>query len=477
VPAIPPVLDPAGSLEGPLPLIARQVFDTLVQFRDGGSDIEPALATQWAVSPDGLTWTFTLRSGVRFHDGTVLTASTVATNFDRQMFPDHPYHPDQNEGWPRLLRGLPGVVKEVRAAGDRTLRIQLVQPYAPLLTALAHPAFSVVLPVSGEGGATRLLGTGPYRIVDVAPGRIVLEAHPGCWAGPPKTQRIVLLEVDNDDQAEAALDARTLDVWLPAQPPRRKLGATAIPGWRVGLLVMQTEKTPFSRKKVRQAVAAALDPSLLAPALGDLAVPLQSFLPLGVWGHSPGPPLMAANPEAANRLLVESGFAQGITSTLLIGEKSGGIDLGRVAEAVRLALEPARIALAIRIEPADVVRRMTQSGEHEMALADAWVDGGDPHLFLYPLSTSEGAARGGNVLNLSFYRNPKLDDLLIRASQLGFRPERLRLYQRAQRVLADELPWIPLYVRLHWAVARPEVRNLRLHPSGFHRLDRLELGE
>jgi ABC-type transport system substrate-binding protein len=186
---------------------------------------------------------------------------------------------------------------------------------------------------------------------------------------------------------------------------------------------------------------------------------------------------MASNPEAAKRLLAEAGFARGITPTLLIREKSGGIDLERVAEAIRLALDPAGIALAIRIEPPEVARQMTQSGEHEMALTEARVDGGDPHLFLYPLSTSEGATRGGNVLNLSFYRNPKLDDLLIRASQLGFRPERLRLYQRAQRILAEELPWIPLYVRLHWVVARPEVRNLRLHPSGFHRLDRLELGE
>lgn len=99
--------------------------------------------------------------------------------------------------------------------------------------------------------------------------------------------------------------------------------------------------------------------------------------------------------------------------------------------------------------------------------------GGDPHLFLYPLSTSEGATKGPAALNFSFYRNARLDDLLIRGSQLAFRPERLRLYQRAQAILAADLPWIPLYARLHWAVVRPEVRNLRLHPSGFHRLDRV----
>jgi ABC-type transport system substrate-binding protein len=74
---------------------------------------------------------------------------------------------------------------------------------------------------------------------------------------------------------------------------------------------------------------------------------------------------------------------------------------------------------------------------------------------------------------MSFYRNRTLDDLLIRASQISFRPERQRLYARAQSILAEEMPWIPLYVRMHWAAVRPEVRNLRLHPSGNPRLDRV----
>ena len=77
--------------------------------------------------------------------------------------------------------------------------------------------------------------------------------------------------------------------------------------------------------------------------------------------------------------------------------------------------------------------------------------------------------------NFSFYRNPRLDDVLIRASQLSSRVERARLYQRAQALLADDMPWIPIYVRLVWAVTRPEVRNLRLHPTGLHRLNTVTL--
>ena len=110
-----------------------------------------------------------------------------------------------------------------------------------------------------------------------------------------------------------------------------------------------------------------------------------------------------------------------------------------------------------------------------MALAEATVLGGDPHLFLFPLSSSEAATKGPQALNYSFYRNPRLDDVLGRASQLSSRIERARLYQRVQAMLADDLPWLPLYVRLVWGVARPEVRNLRLHPTGFHRLSTVGL--
>src|SRR5438094_4335742 len=84
---IPAALDPATALEGTLPLIAHQVFDTLVSYHEGTTDVEPALATRWSVSRDGLTWSFTLRDGVRFHDGTPLTSAEVVASFMRPPSP------------------------------------------------------------------------------------------------------------------------------------------------------------------------------------------------------------------------------------------------------------------------------------------------------------------------------------------------------------------------------------------------------
>ncbi len=467
VAGVPAVLDPAGALEGAVPLIARQVFDTLVAYREGTTDVAPALATRWNVSRDGLTWTFTLRTGVRFHDGTALTAAEVAASFERQRSAD-PLRP--SPVWSALLRGTPGVVKEVRAPDPSTVQFVLVQPYAPLLTVLAHPGFGIVKAVAAADGAARLVGSGPYRPVEVGSGRLVLEAVPGHWGGPVRAERLVFLEVGSEEHAEAELAAGGLDVWLPPGPPRRADWALSVPGLRVGYLAFNTEKEPFSRKKVRQALAAALDPAVIGIALGRAAVPLQSFLPPGVWARREGSAILGGTRQTVARLLSEGGWPRGLTPSLLVPQDTAQIDLQLLGEALQLTLEAADIRVRLRPEPEGTARSALAAGEHDLALLEATVLGGDPHLFLYPLSTSEGAGRGPRMMNFSFYRNARLDDVLIRASQLAFRPERQRLYLRAQALLAEELPWIPLYVRLVWAVVRPEVRGLRLHPTGFHRL-------
>src|SRR6266545_4046967 len=437
-PGVPAILDPGAALEGTTPLIARQVFDTLVAWREGSTDIEPALATRWNASRDGLVWSFTLREGVRFHDGSPLTALDVAVSFDRQLRPDAQI---AGRAWPALLRGAPGVVKHSAAA---------------------------------DGGG-RFVGTGPYRVVDSSSGRLALEAMPGHWAGPPRSERLVFLDVSADDHAESEIDAHSLDIWFPSGPPRRSEGALSAPGLRIGYLTFQTEKEPFSRKTLRQAVAASLDPAILGLALERAAVPLQSFLPPGVWARREGSPVLGAGRTTVRALIRERRWPKETKPTLLVPAATAPRNLPKLAETIQLRLGADDLSLNVQVEPEPTVRTLLQAGTYDIALAEATVAGGDPHLLLYPLSTSEAATKGPRALNFSFYRNPRLDDVLVRASQLSFRAERQRLYQRAQALLAEDVPWLPIYVRLQWAVARPEVRGLRLHPSGIHRLDTVSL--
>jgi peptide/nickel transport system substrate-binding protein len=465
VPAVPAALEPGAALEGVEALIARQVFDTLLRYADGSSELEPGLAVSWRSSRDGLTWSFRLREGITFSDGTPLSAFHVVQSLERLILPAHAQAPAPNPA-ARLVRGTPGVVRELRAVDAGTVQIQLLLPYAPLLAVLAHPAFAVAH--RGPGG---WLGTGPFAVGELAPGRIVLDARPGHWAGGPRVPRIVFAAVD-EAQALAALDANGLDVWLPRGRPPRAAGAVSMPSWRIGYLALQTEKEPFRRVKARRAVAAALDPAGVAAALGDLARPLATFLPPGVWGRRDGP-AAPVGMDHARALLAEAGVPAGQPVVLLVPQPEGAD--APLAQVVGDALTGARLGVTInRVEPGRALA-LAQAGEHQLTLWEALAEAGDPHFLLYPLSATEGAVKGPSATNLSFYRNAKLDDPLIRASQLAFRPERQRLYQRAQALLAEEMPWVPLYVRLHWAVVRPEVKGLRLHPSGVHRLERVSV--
>ncbi len=473
VPALPATLDPALAAEAPAGLVARQLFDTLLQYREGSSDVEAGLASQWNVSRDGLAWSFRLREGARFHDGTPLTALDVATSLERVLFPGAAHAPKANPVVPRLLRGAPGVVKAIKVLDPRTVHLALNLPYAPLLTVLAHPALSIVRVTTGPDGGPRWLGTGAFLLAEQAPGRIVLEANPAYWGGAPRSSRLVFVEQGDDARAAAGLDARTVDLYVPAGAPARMAGALAVQSWRIGFLALHTEREPFLRKRIRQGVAVALDQAALAAVLEPHAVPLTTPLPPGVWGHQAGGKPPDNRAETARRLLVEGGALRAISVGLMVTPLAAPLDGAPVAEALRGALAPGGVNLSITAVTPETARRLAQNGEHQMALAEAQADGGDPHLLLYPLSTSEGARKGALAWNLSFYRNPRLDDLLIRGSQLSGRLERQRVYGRAQSLLLDEAPWLPVYARLHWVVARPEVRNLRLHPSGYHRLDRV----
>ena len=472
LPSVPAALDPATTLEGPVSVIARQIFDTLVQYRDVTSDVEPGLAAQWSVSRDGLLWTFRLRDGVRFHDGTPLTAQHVVESLDRVIQPTAVHAPQPNMVAPRLIRGTPGVVKEVKAVDARTVQISLLLPYAPLPAVLAHPGFSIVL---ASSAGQRWVGTGPFALTEASQGRVVLDANPAYWGGPPRSTRLVFLETGEDARGEAMLEAQAVDVLLTEIAPSRTVGTQSIPSWRIGYLALEAEREPFNRLKARQAVAAALDPRLLAPTVAPAGVPLLSFLPLGVWARRDGSPVLEANPANAKRLLTDAGFPRGTAAGLLISDGDKRPDQTQVAEAIRASLANAGFTVPIQVEAPEAALQVARTGQHQMALLEARVEAGDPHFLLYPLTSSEGATKGPTALNMSFYRNRTLDDLLIRASQVSFRPERQRLYVRAQAMLAEEMPWVPLYVRLHWAASRVEVRNLRLHPSGNPRFDRVWL--
>ena len=466
VPRVPVSLDPAEA-SAPAQLLAmRLLYEGLVTFGDRG-DIEPALATAWTVSRDGLVWAFRLRTDVQLHDGGTLGVDDVVTALATRISADEP--PASAPTWVRPFRGAGRLVREVRRGEGASIQIVLGQPYAPLLALLTHPALGIA--VLREG---RWIGTGPYRTVELAPARLAMEAAPGWRGEPPQSARIILHAVADDAAALAGFGAGgPLHAALVGAPPAWAavgLQVVSAPTWRVGLLALRTDRGLTSRKTVRQAIALALDPGILRPTLGQWAVPHASWLPPGAWASRDAGPL-PFDVGRARRLLAQIGPVDP-SMTLLASDQASGPEAAGIAEAIRQSLGAVGLRARVRLEAPDAADAAARQGMAELTLHEETLEVNDPDPFLRRLLGTDGTTLG-SATNVAFLRSPLIDGMLARASQLGFRPERLRIYQRLQTLLAEEMPYVPLYVRLQWMVARPEVRGVRLDPGGLHRLERM----
>ena len=175
--------------------VLSSVYDTLVRFKEGSFTQEPGLATSWTMSPDGLTYTFTLRKGVKFHDGTAFNADAVKFTYDRLL---DPKHPSAETGPFPFASFYYGAIKEVTVVDPATVRFTVKQPFSPLLNNLTLNTGRIVSPAAvkkyGKEFASHPVGTAPFTFVSWDKNvKIVLEANAGYWGGRPKLDGIVLI--------------------------------------------------------------------------------------------------------------------------------------------------------------------------------------------------------------------------------------------------------------------------------------------
>ena len=212
------------------------------------------------------------------------------------------------------------------------------------------------------------------------------------------------------------------------------------PTRRIGLLALRTDRGLTSRKTVRQAVALALDPALLragARAVGGAARRLAAARRVG-GARRLAPSLF--DPSRARRLLAQVAPADP-TLTLLASDQVSGPEAAGIADAIRLSLGAAGFRVQVRLEPPDAAETAARQGAAELTLHEETQEVNDPDIFLRRLLATDGATPG-SATNVAFLRSPLVDGMLSRAGQLGFRPERFRLYQRLQALLGEELPYV-----------------------------------
>lgn len=481
-------LDPGHEDDGESMVVCEMIYDTLVQFAEGKTDLEPGLAESWDISDDGLVYTFHLRSGVTFHDGTPLTADAVVFSFERQRDPGHPFHGvgGAYKYWGNM--GMSDIVATVEKVDDLTVRFTLAHLEAPFLANLAMPFCSIVEPAAvekwGEDFGRHPVGTGPFAFESWEPKqKIVLRKNASYWGGAPALDAVIYRVIPESNTRLLELRGGRIHGFDNPSPFQVK-GVEGVaevevltqPGMNVGYLAMNTQKKPFDDVRVRRAVNYAIDKRALIERLyGGMGLAAKNPLPPSVWGYDDTIEDFPHDVEASKALLAEAGFPDGFDTTLwaMPNPRPYMPSPDKVAES--LIADLAEVGIRAKMVTYDWATYLdkTESGEHDMALMGWSGDNGDPDNFLYILLSKD--ATTAPATNIAFWRDDEYSDLVARAKEVTDRAERARLYAKAQRVFHEQVPWVPLAHSVQVVLVRSEVRNLVLYPTARKDFRKVEL--
>ncbi len=468
-------LDPARTTDTDSAEVDALLYDTLVRHHAETGELTPWLARSWSVDDLGTTWTFALRPGVRFSDGTPLDAAAVVWNLARQVDPTHPYHRGHFVAWDS------GVVRieQLEAVDDLTVRLRLAAPYAPFLASLSRPQLAIVSPTAaataGDDFGHHPVGSGPYVLERWVPGeRITLARNPGYWGPRPGFARLVFQVEPDPRQRLVDLESGAVDLSRGVRPD--ELGYVALhpglvlrrpPSNNVVYLAFHCGRKPFDDREVRAAIALAIDKvAIVRAAYQDLAIPASSAVPPTQWGHYHDPVAVGPDLATARALLAARATAGAIdlgrTYTLYVPSTPRAYlpDPELLARALRTNLEAVGLTIDVVMQPIERHRADTGAGVHDLAVFGWSGDIDDPDDYLSLLSSA--AIGPGWSRNIAFYREPVVDDLLDRARREGRRPQREALYVELQQRLAHDLPWVPLAHAQSAIAARDELSGIFL---------------
>ncbi|CAH2406137.1 ABC transporter substrate-binding protein [Mesorhizobium escarrei] len=450
------------------------IFDGLVE-KDWTADadfppIVPGLATSWSASADGKTYTFKLREGVKFHDGTPFNAEAANFNFQRMTNKEHPYY-DQQAGSAALgvLKGLKGSM----VVDEYTFQIELSEPNAGLIEALASlPNYYIMSPAAFEkygkdAIGQNAVGTGPFKLVEWVRGqRTVMARNDDYWGKKPYVDQMVYRPIIEPAARAAALKAGEVQIaWdLPVDQVESFKSDTkynvylrGIPATKV--IECWQASGPFSDKRVRKAVNMAIDRDTLANViLKGTAVPATQIYGIGSASYDPSLPVFEKyDPEAATALLAETSFPDGFNFFIITSPENEPVAGALQAyEFVQANLAEIGVNMEIRVRDNAVFGEvyMKAKADDECVTFDR---GYDTDFILDMGYTGSGCVPNG--MNDQCYKNDEVDALLQKAYTAANIEEWRKLHQQAQKLIIDDSGTIPLVHGLRPMAALTSVKN------------------
>jgi dipeptide transport system substrate-binding protein len=468
---------------------SQAIFNRLVEFERGSTKLVPALAESWTISPDGKTYSFKLRKGVKFHASDSFkptrefNADDAFFSIDRMVNKDNAFHKAAPASYEYASdMGLPDNVAKLEKPDATTLRITLKDVDAAFLANMAmdfasiHSAeYAAQLLKAGKAAElnNKPVGTGPFvfrRYEKDA--QIRYAAFADYWQGKAPIDNLVFAITKDSavrmqklraGECHIAAYPKPAEVEVLKKDPKVKL--QQLNGLNVGYLSFNVKHKPFDNRDVRRAINMAVNKKAIVDAVyqgaGEVAV---NPIPPSMWSYNKQVKDEAYDPAAAKALLAKAGFPNGFETTLwaLPVQRPYNPNGSQVAELVQADL--AKIGIKARIQKyewAEYLKR-GKAGESDIGMFGWTGDNGDPDNFLGNLLSC--AAVGGS--NYGQWCDKEFDALITKAKRTPVLAERSKLYEQAQLVFKREAPWVPL---AHSVVHQPMLKNVegfRMSPFG-----------
>jgi peptide/nickel transport system substrate-binding protein len=439
----------------------ENVYDTLVSV-DAGNRIVSSLAKSWRSSNNGLTWTFELRDGVKFHNGRDMTAEDVAFSINRIK--------DPNVKSPRANDF--GAVTSITAVDKNTVRFSLSRPFSPLLSKLAN-SLNVILPREAVASITQKpIGTGPFEFVEYVPQvRMVLKKNPNFWGRDGAGRQLPYLDgmtysyIPDATARTTALRSGAVD-WIEYVPNsdvanlRKDANLRVVGGLATNYraIYFNVSNKPWDNPLVRQAVAFALDRKEIVDvalfgvggvvATGANIPPKTAFSVVG--------PYQNQNIERAKQLLTQAGFPNGLDMNLYV---TSTYDFLRTpAEIVQAQLAKVGIRVKITAEEWSVYLPKVFRKEYDATILGS-SGAVDPDDYLF------NAYKTGSPSNLNNISDKQIDEWLEAGRATSGTAARDRIYQQIQNRLLELSPMVYLFHRTQFAGMSTRVRGYEHFPN------------
>jgi peptide/nickel transport system substrate-binding protein len=482
--ADPVSLDGAYVSDGESLRVIDQIFETLVATERGGTDPAPSLAKSWEASNNGTTWTFQLQENVKFHDGTPFNAAAVCTNFERWYnFKGIQQSPSVSYYWSTVFGGFKtkesadvpaeSLYKSCEAKGEKEAVINLSKASSSFIAGLAVPAFSIASPqalrqyeadkVSGTAESPRFegtfgtqhpIGTGPFKFESWTPNdRLVVVRNDDYWGDKAKLDRVIFRPIANGPARRQALETGDIQGYDFVDPGdiealRSTHQVLERPAFNVAYVGMNQAKAPLDNKKIREAVAHALNREALAKAKYPPGAEVaKAFMPPQLFGYAGNVKEYKYDPELAKRLIAESGvsnptvefwYPTGVSRPYMPDPEAN-------FQAFKADLEKVGFRVVPKSAPwRPDYNQTVNSGGAQLYLLGWTGDFGDPDNFLGTFFQAKSPSWGFD--NAEIFR--KLDEAERETDQ----DKRASLYQEANRLIMDFLPGVP-YVHTKPALA------------------------